>query len=68
MEQRDMKAQASTIVAPDGTPARKKTDRNCPQCGAPPERRRVNCGFGVFPQRHDVCGRCGHDFEELTCE
>ena len=38
-------------------------DPNCPKCKAGPERRRLSAGFG---EPHDVCGKCGHEFEERT--
>ena len=51
------------IVNPQGQPARKAMDTACPQCRAPKERRVLSAGFGA---PHDVCGVCGHDFEERT--
>lgn len=38
-------------------------DERCPICGVGPERRRLSSGFG---EPHDVCGKCGYDFEERT--
>lgn len=51
-----------TLVDAAGKPAVR--DTSCPQCGAGKDRRQVSAGFG---QPHDVCSKCGHDFEELTC-
>lgn len=59
-------AKSKVILDPSGRPARLKNlrvDDHCPKCGAPAERRVLSGGFG-YP--HDVCGNCGHDFEERT--
>lgn len=48
----------STILAPDGTLA-KKASKACPRCGSGPERRVPSAGFGV---PHPVCTKCGHEF------
>jgi len=47
------------IVDPQGRPARKRSDRACPQCGAAASKRTASCGFGVA---HPVCSVCGHEF------
>ena len=52
----------TTIVDPQGKPARKAADTACPQCGAPPERRVASSGFGTPTT---LCGKCGHDFQEV---
>lgn len=52
------------IVDPSGKPARRRQDQHCPGCGAGPDRRVASGGYGN--QVHDVCSRCGHDFEEST--
>lgn len=51
------------ILDAGGKRARRRETRACPRCSAPPERRRLSGGFG---EPHDVCGNCGHDFEERT--
>ena len=51
------------IVDGHGKPARQAIDTACPQCRAPKDRRVLSAGFG---SPHDVCGNCGHDFEERT--
>jgi uncharacterized protein (DUF983 family) len=56
-------ARFDVIVDASGRPARTARDRNCPMCGAGTDRRVLSGGFG---QVHDVCGQCGHDFEERT--
>lgn len=56
----------SGIVAPNGRPARAVVSTACPCCGSPKAKRVPSCGFGE--QRHDVCGFCGYEFEEFTCE
>jgi uncharacterized protein (DUF983 family) len=45
------------IVAPSGRPARALVSRDCPRCGAGPDRRLASGGYGA--RVHDVCGRCG---------
>jgi hypothetical protein len=50
---------ADRLVDASGDPVRRRDDR-CPQCGADPSVRVASSGFGRV--RHDVCGRCGHDF------
>ena len=57
------------IVDPSGKPAR-QADDICPGCNKPCPRgdvraRQLSGGFG---QVHDVCRRCGHDFDELTID
>lgn len=51
------------LVDTTGRPLRQAADRTCPRCSAPPDRRVLSSGFG---SPHDVCGVCGHDFEERT--
>lgn len=53
---------ADLIVDASGK-TRKTRDTSCPRCGAGKERRTLSAGFG---SPHDVCGRCGHDFQERT--
>ena len=53
-----------TIVDPHGHPARQTVTRDCPRCGATPDRRLPSGGYGELV--HDICGTCGHDFEERT--
>jgi uncharacterized protein (DUF983 family) len=55
--------QRRTIVDPSGRPARKAQTTDCPGCGAPKTKRRLSSGFG---EPHDICGECGHDFDERT--
>jgi uncharacterized protein (DUF983 family) len=55
--------QPSVILDPSGRPARRAKDATCPKCGAGRDRRVLSAGFGA---PHDVCGECGHDFEERT--
>jgi hypothetical protein len=59
----------TTIVDPHVKPARKVLDARCPRCGVEcPEgdktKRVPSGGFGGGV--HDVCRRCGHEFEGLT--
>lgn len=58
--------EAPVIVDPQGRPARKAADRNCPRCRRGPDRRVASAGFGT--DRHDVCGHCGYEFDEFTVE
>lgn len=51
------------ILDASGKPARSANDTGCPQCGAGPDKRVLSAGFG---SPHDVCGTCGHEFEERT--
>jgi uncharacterized protein (DUF983 family) len=51
------------ILDASGRPARTARSTDCPQCSAPASRRVLSGGFGAV---HDVCGNCGHDFEERT--
>lgn len=51
------------IVDPSGRPARKSISTDCPACGAAKAKRRLSSGFG---SPHDICGECGHDFDERT--
>jgi len=53
---------AAGLVDPHGRPMRRRTGA-CPQCGADPSSRVASAGFG---RPHDVCGRCGYEFTELT--
>lgn len=55
---------APVIVDPAGQPARKSLNTSCPQCRAPKAKRVLSGNFG--PDIHDVCGVCGHDFDERT--
>jgi hypothetical protein len=50
---------ADRLVDASGDRIRTRDDR-CPVCGADPSDRVVSTGFGRV--RHDICGRCGHDF------
>lgn len=52
------------VLGPDGQPARREASTLCPQCQAPKDRRVRSSGFGA---PHDVCGKCGYEFEEWTC-
>ena len=61
--ERDTADAKPTIVAPDGRPARQTVSADCPSCRAPKNKRVLSSGFG---HPHDVCGVCGHDFEERT--
>ncbi len=54
-----MTTEAPVIVAPDGRPAARLVSRDCPQCGASPDRRVASSGFGV---PHPICSQCGHEF------
>ena len=56
--------QPREIVAPNGRPARRETSA-CPRCHAGQDKR---ISSGSFGSQHDVCGNCGWDFEELTCQ
>lgn len=38
-------------------------DERCPRCSAGTDARVVSQTFGPL---HDVCGRCGYEFRELT--
>lgn len=49
------------LVLTDPPPLPK--DERCPECGAGPEERQASRTYGPL---HDVCGCCGHDFDELT--
>ncbi len=53
------------IVDPHGKPLR-ETAGKCPRCGAGRDQRRIANPFGAGT--HDECGKCGYQFEELTCE
>jgi len=55
--------QTAGLVDASGKPARRPESKICPRCAAGPERRVLSGGFGAV---HDVCGACGHDFEERT--
>lgn len=52
--------QTTTIVNPQGKPARPTAESAC-QCGAGADRRVLANGFG--PPR-TVCGQCGRDTED----
>ena len=57
----------SQIVGPDGEPARwGRVSTVCPNCHASQAKRIASGGFG--PDLHDVCGVCGWEFEEYTCQ
>lgn len=56
-------ATAKSIVAPDGRPARQAESRNCPRCGAGPERRMNTAGFGAPVI---CCSSCGYHYEGAT--
>ncbi len=60
-----MTDEAQKIVAPDGRPARGQVLTACPRCHAAKEKRVPSSGFG---SPHDVCGACGFEFEEFTCD
>jgi uncharacterized protein (DUF983 family) len=51
------------IVDAQGKPARRAIDTRCPRCHASKDQRVLSGGFGA---PHDVCGHCGHEFEERT--
>lgn len=59
----------TTIVDPQGKPARASIDTRCPRCKVEcPEgdkRKRVPSG-GFGKNVHDVCRACGYEFEGLT--
>ena len=59
----DEQTAAPVILDAHGQPARKATSTDCPNCRAKRDKRVRSSGFG---QPHDVCGKCGHDFEEYT--
>lgn len=50
---------ADRLVDERGDAIRRRNDR-CPRCGADPSTRVPSAGFGRV--RHELCGRCGHDF------
>lgn len=50
---------ADRLVDANGAAIRRPDDR-CPRCGADPSARVPSAGFGRV--RHELCGRCGHDF------
>ena len=52
----------SGLVGPDGRPSPPRS-RDCPNCGAGPDRRVLSSGFGA---PHDLCRACGHQFDERT--
>lgn len=49
------------IVGVDGS----AYDDRCPNCRASRGKRVPSSGFG---DPHDVCGSCGYEFEEFTCQ
>ena len=51
------------LVDPSGAPLVAARSKACQGCGAGADRRRPSGGFGAV---HDVCGVCGHAFEERT--
>ena len=53
----------STVLDATGQPARRARETRCPRCGQGRDQRAA-VGFGGGA--HDVCLRCGHDFDELT--
>ena len=55
--------QASALVDPAGRALRTKDTGACPSCRANRDRRVLSGGFG---EPHDVCGQCGHEFQERT--
>lgn len=58
--------QAPVILGPDGKPttsAKKKGPTPCQKCGAGEDKRVLSGGFG---EPHDVCGRCGFEYQERT--
>lgn len=59
----------SSIVDAHGRPARTVIDARCPRCQVDCPKgdatKRVRSG-GFGPHVHDVCIRCGYEFEELT--
>lgn len=56
---------ADALVDASGQPLarRARGKQPCPQCGAGPARRRLSGGFG---HPTDICGACGHDYQERT--
>jgi transcription elongation factor Elf1 len=54
-------SEPSRIVSTEPKPLPK--DTKCPRCHAAASKRVLSAGFG---NPHDVCGNCGHDFEERT--
>lgn len=58
-------SETPVIIDATGQPARKPQSSDCPNptCGAPKSKRRLSSGFGPA---HDICGVCGHEFEERT--
>ncbi len=54
-----MNERPTGLVTPQGKPAHTAMSKDCPRCGAGPERRVASGGFGA---PHPVCGQCGHDF------
>jgi len=53
-----------TLVVPVDPKAKLAAgDTRCPDCRADQSARVASGGFGAL---HDVCGKCGHDFEEWT--
>jgi uncharacterized protein (DUF983 family) len=50
------------LVDSAGQPVRRLNDA-CPKCHAAPATRVASSGFG---RPHDVCGMCGHEFDEDT--
>lgn len=56
-----------SVLNAQGRPA-SPTVAACPQCGAlcPPGDAQARVASGGFGALHDVCARCGFDFEEYT--
>ena len=54
---------AARLVDSSGQVVRELRDLRCPKCAALPATRVASSGFG---RPHDVCGMCGHEFEDDT--
>lgn len=53
--------EASTIVNPQGRPARAAAPETCPRCGAGDDTRKPSGGFGT---PWTVCGDCGYEWKD----
>jgi ribosomal protein L37AE/L43A len=51
------------VLGPNGLPARVLPSNDCPRCGKDAAARVASAGFGA---PHDVCSKCGFEFEGLT--